>query len=67
MSVSSIGSATVQQMLQPLLTSAESLVEGNSPDGDRDRDDVSKVSATASVSNSADVTEAIGQNINVYA
>ena len=67
MSVSSIGSAGAQQVLQPLLTSAESSVEGNTPDGDSDRDDVSSVSATANVSNSTDVTESIGQNINVFA
>jgi hypothetical protein len=67
MSVSSIGSAGAQQVLQPLLTNNESAVKGNAPDGDSDRDDVSNVSTTANVSNSADVTESIGQNINVYA
>jgi hypothetical protein len=64
---SSIGSATAQQVLQPLLTSAESTLQGNTPVNDRERDDVSNVTATANVSNSADVTETIGQNINVYA
>jgi hypothetical protein len=67
MFVSSIGSASAQQVLQPLLTSAESAAEGNPPDGDRDRDDVSNISATTNVNNSANVTESIGQNINVYA
>lgn len=67
MFVSSIGSASAQQVLQPLLTSAESTAQGNTPDGDTDRDDVSNVSATATVNNSTDVTESIGQNINVYA
>ncbi len=67
MSVSSIGSSNAQQMLQPLLTSAESLTEGTTPDGDSDRDDVSNVAATTNVNNSTDVTESIGQNINVYA
>jgi hypothetical protein len=67
MSVSSVGSASTQQLLQPLMTSAESLTEGTTPDGDSDRDDVSNVSATANVNNSANVTESIGQNINVYA
>jgi hypothetical protein len=67
MFVSSIGSASAQQVLQPLLTSAESAAEGNTPDGDRDRDDVSNISATTDVNNSANVTESIGQNINVYA
>jgi hypothetical protein len=67
MTVSSIGSAGAQQVLQPLLTSAESAAEGTTPDGDSDRDDVSNVSATANVDNSANVTESIGRNINVYA
>ena len=67
MSVSSVGSASTQQLLQPLMTSAESLIEGTTPDGDSDRDDVSNVSATANVNNSANLTESIGQNINVYA
>jgi hypothetical protein len=67
MFVSSIGSANTQQVLQPLLTSTESKAEGSTPDGDRDRDDVSAVSATTDVNNSANVTESIGQNINVYA
>ncbi len=67
MFVSSIGSASAQQVLQPLLTSVESMAEGSTPDGDRDRDDVSNVSATTNVNNSANVTESIGQNINVYA
>jgi hypothetical protein len=67
MFVSSIGSANTQQVLQPLLTSAESKAEGALPDGDRDRDDVSAVSTTTDVNNSANVTESIGQNINVYA
>ncbi len=67
MSVSSIGSATAQQLLQPMQSSAEGVVEGNIPDRDSDRDDVNTVAATVSVNNSSQITESIGQNINVYA
>jgi hypothetical protein len=67
MNISSVGSASAQQLLQPMLTSSESLSEGTTPDGDGDRDDVNSVSATTSTNNSMNVSESIGKNINVYA
>jgi hypothetical protein len=68
MSVSAIGNSGTQQVLKPLVTtSSEARTEGVTPDGDSDRDDVNSVSAASNVNNSAQVSESIGKNINVYA
>ncbi len=64
MAISSITSTSVQQV--PLTqTKSEGVVEGNKPDGDGDKDDVTSANSVAQTNNIAQVTESLGNNVNL--
>lgn len=66
MTISSVSNSSVQSALVSQ-SRAESKVEGKKPDGDGDQDDVKSVSTSAQASNTAQVTEVLGNNLNVTA
>jgi|GEM_PF-2249841 len=66
MAISSVASTSVQAA-QLLQTKSEGRVEGNKPDGDGDQDDVVLGNQVAETNNTAQVTETLGNNINVVA
>jgi len=58
---------TLPQPAAPPETRPESRVEGNKPDGDGDKDDVARANPVSQTSNTAQVTESLGNNLNVTA
>ena len=67
MAISSITGAAVPPTPPPQAR-AESLVEGTTADGDSDGDDTSRSSNTVTqTSSTAQITETLGNNINVSA
>lgn len=67
MAISSITGAAVPPTPPPQSRNNESRVEGTTPDGDRDRDDANQRNTVTQTSNTAQVTETLGNNINVNA
>ncbi len=64
MAISPITSTFVQQV-PPTQTKSEGIVEGNKPDGDGDQDDATSANSVAQTNNTAQVTESLGNNVNL--
>ena len=62
MAVSAISGAAVPPTPQPR---TESRVEGTTPDGDNDNDDVSQKNTVTQPSNTSQPTETLGNSINI--
>jgi hypothetical protein len=66
MTISSVASTSVQPAQLPQ-TRPEGRVEGNKPDGDGDQDDLIRTNSVAQANNTSQVTESLGNNVNVIA
>jgi len=66
MAISSITGAAVPSTPPPQAR-AESRVEGSTPDGDGDSDDTSRSNTVTQTSHTSQITETLGNHINVVA
>ncbi len=66
MSISSISNSSTQ-LAQLSQTKTEGKIEGNKPDGDRDKDDLSQSNAITQSSSALQTTGSIGRNLNIVA